>query len=111
MAAPYLDELEQAFLAGAKDLNTAADMCGIDFESACLSFNNGLLKGYWKIVVNDPALVCKHCGLGIEQNEQGFFRYRHTNGSKYSLCAFATNDKTGRFYDLNLGFLEAEPRQ
>jgi hypothetical protein len=54
MAAPYLEELEQAFLAGAGDLITAAEMCGIDFESACLSFNNGLIKGYWRIVVNPP---------------------------------------------------------
>lgn len=54
MSAPYLEELEQAFLNGARDLHEAAQICGIDFESACLSFNNGLLKGYWCIVVTTP---------------------------------------------------------
>ena len=74
MSAPWLDELEQAFRSGARDLNTAAEMCGIDFESACLSFNNGLLKGYWRIVVNadgqDPEFDPKLADEAKAENEQ-----------------------------------------
>jgi hypothetical protein len=54
MAAPYLNELEQAFRAGARDLYQAAEMAGITFDEACLSFNNGLLKGWWRIEVQTP---------------------------------------------------------
>ena len=53
MAAPYLEEMEEAFRNGAKDLHTVAEMIGISFESACLTFNNGLLKNYWRIELTD----------------------------------------------------------
>jgi hypothetical protein len=57
MAAPYLEEIRQALLDDAKDFHEVAEMVGIPFESVCLSFNNGLLKGYWHIVVNEPEQV------------------------------------------------------
>jgi hypothetical protein len=56
MAAPYLEEIEQELRKGAPDLLTVAKNLNISFESVCLSFNNGLLKGYWKIVVNSLPL-------------------------------------------------------
>ncbi|MFZ2051449.1 MAG: hypothetical protein WAU69_11030 [Solirubrobacteraceae bacterium] len=49
MSAPYLEEMEAAFRSGAKDLHEAAAVVGISFDSACLTFNNGLRKGYWRI--------------------------------------------------------------
>jgi len=54
MSAPYLEEIGSAIRAGARDLHAIAERVGIDFESCCLSFNNGLLKGYWKIELTDP---------------------------------------------------------
>lgn len=53
MSAPDLDVIEQAFRDGAKSLTDVATRTGLCFESVCLSFNNGLLKGYWKIVLPD----------------------------------------------------------
>jgi len=55
MGAPYLEELESAFRAGARDLYEAAQVAGITFESACLTFNNGLLKGYWAVALPESA--------------------------------------------------------
>lgn len=58
MAAAYIDEMlewlqehgplgpERAVLRMAADLE-------IEFESLCLSLNNGLLKNYWNIILPD----------------------------------------------------------
>jgi hypothetical protein len=52
MADPYLELLEEAFRAGAKDLHQAAKLMDLPFETVCNTFNNGLLKGYWSISIN-----------------------------------------------------------
>lgn len=79
MSAPYLEELEQAFADGARDLHQAAKMIGISFESACLSFNNGLLKNYFKILLtgHDHCKNCVHWGTSTDRYDpkpQGDFR-------------------------------------
>ena len=51
MSAPYLEEMAALLGAGVKDMHEVADALDISFESACLTFNNGLLKGYWSIKV------------------------------------------------------------
>jgi hypothetical protein len=55
MADPYLESMERALLDGARDLHQAAEKMGVSFETACNTFNNGLLKGYWKVVLADQA--------------------------------------------------------
>jgi hypothetical protein len=57
MSAPYLEEIEQAIRDGASDLHDIAARVGISFESVCLSFNNGILKGYWNIVLTESATI------------------------------------------------------
>lgn len=62
MSDPYLEDLERAFKAGARDLHDAGRIVhphmtpDDSFRSICLTFDNGLLKGYWKIVLapEDP---------------------------------------------------------
>lgn len=55
MADPYLEMMEEALKAGARDLHEVAQKMGVPFETACATFNNGLLKGYWKIILADQA--------------------------------------------------------
>lgn len=58
MADSNLEDLEAILLAGVRDLHEAAEKLfpGEDhdraFEATVNTFNNGLLKGYWRIVVN-----------------------------------------------------------
>lgn len=49
MAAPYLEKVEEAFRAGARDFHEVAELLGTTFEDVCLTFNNGLRKGYWTV--------------------------------------------------------------
>lgn len=55
MADPNLEALERILEDGVRDLHEAATKLhpGVDhddaFVSTCLTFNNGLLKGYWRI--------------------------------------------------------------
>lgn len=51
----YLEKLDHVLRAGARDLHDAADRLGLPFDVVCLTFNDGLLKGRWKITVADRA--------------------------------------------------------
>ena len=53
MSDPDLERLEEVLRDGIHDLHDAADRLNLPYEAVCLTFNNGLLKGYWRIVVND----------------------------------------------------------
>ena len=53
MSDPYLERLEEVLREGIHDLHDAADRLNLPYDMVCLTFNNGLLKGYWRIVVND----------------------------------------------------------
>jgi hypothetical protein len=50
LSAPYLEEMEDEFTKGTRTLAEVADAIGIEFESAALTFNNGICKGYWSVV-------------------------------------------------------------
>jgi hypothetical protein len=58
MSEPYLEQLETVLKEGCKDLHEASEKIflryglKLPFEALCLTFNNGLLKGYWKIEVS-----------------------------------------------------------
>ena len=52
MADYYLEAMETIFKSGNTDLYKVAEELNIPFEAACLTFAHGILKGYWKIVVN-----------------------------------------------------------
>jgi|SRR5580765_10249 len=53
MADAYLEVLDDFFRRNPNivDLHEVAEKLGLPFESLCLAFNNGLLKGYWKILL------------------------------------------------------------
>ena len=52
MADPYLERMEEAFaIHKARDLHEAAAIIGVPFDVATRTFNNGLLKGYWKVLI------------------------------------------------------------
>lgn len=51
MSDPYLELLELVLKEGVRDLHEAAAKMQLPFEVVCATFNNGLLKGYWKIEV------------------------------------------------------------
>lgn len=53
MSDPYLERLEQVLREGIHDLHDAADRLNLPYDVVCLTFNNGLLKGYWKIVLSE----------------------------------------------------------
>jgi hypothetical protein len=55
MAAPYLEEIAEAMKGEFRDLHELAAKVGIPFDSLCLSINNGMLKGYWKLVLTDDS--------------------------------------------------------
>jgi hypothetical protein len=59
VADPYLEKLEGVLLSGVRDLHEAAEKMHLPFEAVCLTFNNGLRKGYWKIAVTTPQPVSK----------------------------------------------------
>lgn len=55
----YLDRLEEVLREGIHDLHDAADRLNLPYEVVCLTFNVGLLNGYWRIVVNDHCAMAK----------------------------------------------------
>lgn len=64
MSAPYLEEMEDAFRHGVRNLREIAEYLGIEYESACLSFDNGVDKGYWSIVLPRVAEMDKNYSGG-----------------------------------------------
>lgn len=49
MADVYLERLEQVLKSKPRDLHAIAGAMELPFEVVCNTFNNGLLKGYWRI--------------------------------------------------------------
>ncbi|HLW51336.1 MAG TPA: hypothetical protein VKW06_00710 [Candidatus Angelobacter sp.] len=66
MADHYLERLEEVFKQGVRDLHEAAARLELSFETVCNTFNNGLLKGYWRIVVTDKPDL-RHLGMSKEE--------------------------------------------
>ena len=44
-----LDELSRIFREGVRDLNDAAKRLGVPLSFVKIAFEDGLLKGYWKV--------------------------------------------------------------
>jgi len=57
MSDSYLERLEIVLREGVSDLHDAADRLNVPYDVVCLTFNTGLLRGYWKIVVNERAMA------------------------------------------------------
>ena len=44
-----LDELSRIFREGVRDLNDAAKRLGVPLSFVKIAFEDGILKGYWKV--------------------------------------------------------------
>jgi hypothetical protein len=54
MSDAYLEEMDRVLRAswgGCRDLHEVAEKTGLPFEVVCNTFNNGLLKGWWRIAL------------------------------------------------------------
>jgi hypothetical protein len=47
----HLDQLARVLRAGVTDLHDAADRLGLPFDMVCLTFNIGMRRGLWFVVV------------------------------------------------------------